>query len=311
MLISVIMPCFNVAPYVDAAIRSLLAQDHPAWEAVIIDDGSTDGTAERVAAYGDDRIQLERQANGGVSAARNRGLDLARGGAILFLDADDWLAPNALSRLAARLGDSVSVAAYGAFCFVTEDGSRVVRRKTGPFPEGRIIERLLVENLFANGGHLLIRAGAVAAVGRFRTDLVFGEDWEFWCRLALSGAIAVVPGGEPLLFVRQRSSGAYLRMATDPEAFLPCTRAIFDNPTLARQVPAATIARLRAQTEAENGWIIGREWIRHRQRARGLGWLRRSFRRRPSLKRAVLLSIAHLLPILPRRLAGPFRPYGA
>ena len=206
--------------------------------------------------------------------------------------------------MVACLDDGAAIAAYGAFCFVTEDGSRTVRTKTGPFPAGRIIERLLVENLFANGGHLLIRAEAIAAVGEFRDDLRFGEDWEYWCRLALDGMIAVVLGDAPLLFVRQRSSGAYLRMATDPDAFAPCTRAIFENPTLIRQLDPGRLARLRAGTEAENNWIIGRELIR-------LERLRRSFRRRPSVKRAILLVVAHLLPVMPTRLAGPFHPYGS
>ncbi len=316
MRISVIMPCFNVRPFVAAALASLLAQSHASWEAIVIDDGSTDGTDDVIASFADQRVQLVRQTNQGVSAARNRGIEMASGDALLFLDADDWLAPDAMARMVASLETALpggqagaAIAAYGSFCFVTEDGSRVVRSKTGPFPQGDIIERLLVENLFANGGHLLIRRAAVARVGLFRNDLRFGEDWEYWCRLALSGAIRVVPGDAPLLFVRQRSSGAYLRMATDPEAFLPCTQAIFGNPALVRRIEPRHLARLQRHTEAENGWIIGREFIRHGNLAGGSGWLRRSFRQRPSLRRAVLLAIAHLSPILPARFAGPFRPY--
>ena len=326
LLVSIVIPCFNVQAYVGAALDSLLAQTHTLWEALVIDDGSSDGTAERVAAYADPRVRLIRQANQGVSAARNRGIAQAAGAAMLFLDADDWLAPDALSRLAASLAaslgdarggprrDSGAVAAYGAFCFVTEDGSTVVRRKTGPFPAGDIVERLLVENLFANGGHLLIRADTIAAIGGFRDDLRFGEDWEYWCRLALAGPLAVVPGDAPLLFVRQRSTGAYLRMATDPDAFGPCTRAIFGAPALLRRIDATRLARLRLHTEAENGWIVGRESLRHGSVATGLPWLRRSFRKRPSAKRGVLLIVAHIVPFLPNRLArgrlaGPFRLY--
>lgn len=321
MLVSVVIPCFNVRTYIGKTLSSLLAQSHRRWEAIVVDDGSTDGTEAVVAACTDPRIRSVRQANQGVSAARNRGIDIASGQAVLFLDADDWLAPDALARMVARLEDprldgagledtGSALAAYGAFCFVTEDGSRVVHTKTGPFPQGQIIERLLVENLFANGGHMLIRAEAIAAIGKFRDDLRFGEDWEYWCRLAVYGTIAVVPGDAPLLFVRQRSTGAYLRMATDPDAFGPCTRAIFENPGLIRQVDPARLARLRAATEAETGWIVGRELLRHGRAATGLGWLRRSFRRRPSLKRAVLLILAHLLPVVPLRLNGPFRRYG-
>ena len=256
-------------------------------------------------------MRLIRQANRGVSAARNRGIELASGEAVLFLDADDWLAPDAMARMAARLQDGPAVAVYGAFCFVSEDGARTIHVKSGPFPEGDIVERLLVENLFANGGHLLIRRSAVDAIGGFRDDLRFGEDWEYWSRLALCGAITVVPGAAPLLFVRQRSSGAYLRMATDPEAFTPCVQAIFGNPALRDRLSAARLDRLLAETESENSWIVGRELVRHGKRSAGAARLRRSFRRRPRLKRAVLLVIAHLMPLWPVRLAGPFRPYGS
>ena len=315
MSVSVIIPCYNVRDYVADTLDSLLRQTHPLWSAIVIDDGSTDGTAELVRDYTDPRIRLVRQANQGVSAARNHGVDLAGGDAILFLDADDWLAPDALARMASALAESGAQAVYGAFCFVTEDGSRVVSRKPGPFPEGDIIERLLVENLFANGGHLLIGAWAIRQIGSFRADLRFGEDWEYWCRLAASGSIATVPGTEPLLYVRQRGSGAYLRMATDPEAFTPCTQAIFENPALLARFGAARLPALRRRTDAENGWIVGRELLRHGRRHAGLAALRRSFRRRPLPKRAVLLLIAHLLPILPQvaanRVAGPFRRYAA
>ncbi|WP_428395456.1 glycosyltransferase family 2 protein [Lichenicoccus sp.] len=316
VLVSVVIPCFNVRAYVGATLDSLLAQDEPAWEALVIDDGSTDGTSDHVARYCDGRIRLIRQANQGVSAARNRGLAEARGASLLFLDGDDWLAPDALSRLLRSLrGHPNAVAAYGAFCFVAEDAAstppvQVVRCKTGPFPEGDIIERLLVENLFANGGHLLIRANAAASLGGFRSDLRFGEDWEYWCRLALGGDIAVVPGSTPLLYVRQRSSGAYLRMATDPDSFLPCTEAIFGNPELRRRFTPPRLSRLRARTLAENGWIVGREAIRHGKVAEGRHSLRRSWLQNPSAKRAALLAIAYCLPLLPSRWIGPFRPYG-
>ncbi|WP_428377602.1 glycosyltransferase family 2 protein [Lichenicoccus sp.] len=313
MTVSVIIPCHNVRDYVGATLNSLLAQTHPLWTAIVIDDGSTDGTADLVRDYMDPRIRLVRQANQGVSAARNHGIALAGGEAILFLDADDWLAADALARMTACLETGSAQAAYGAFCFVTEDGSRVVATKPGPFPAGDIIERLLVENLFANGGHLLIRASAIRQVGLFRADLRFGEDWEYWCRLAASGPIATVPGAEPLLFVRQRGTGAYLRMATDPDAFGPCTAAIFGNPALVARFGTARVPALRRRTDAENGWIVGRELIRHGRRHPGLRALRRSFGRRPLARRAVLLLIAHLLPLLPpiaaRRIAGPFRPY--
>lgn len=310
MRINIVTPVYNVAPYIAPTLASVCAQTHADWTLLVVDDGSTDATADMVAQFGDPRIRLLRQANAGVSAARNRGIAEVDGDGVMFLDGDDWLAPDALSRLAATLGATDAVAAYGAFCFVTHDGSTVVARKTGPFADGDILERLVVRNLFANGGHVLIRADAIALAGPFRSDIAFGEDWEFWCRLACAGRFATVPGAAPLLFVRQRGGSAYLRMASDPRAFAPCMDAIFGNPQVAARLGHQRAAQLRTRTEAENHWIIGRELVRHGRRAEGLRWLRRSFARSPSARRGLMLAAAHGLGILPPRLHGPFRAYG-
>jgi len=311
--VSIITPAYNVAPFIGTALRSLLAQTMRDWEAVVVDDGSTDATAETVAVFPDSRIRLIRQDNAGVSAARGRAMAAASGDCLLFLDADDWLAPDALERLLAALdAEPDAVAAYGPFAFVAEDavpGDTPLRVKSGPFPSGDVVAALLRENLLANGGHLLVRRGAMARCGGFRAHIRYGEDWECWIRLALLGPFATVPGPAPLLFVRQRRGSAYFRMAHDPAAFMPAMEAIFSNPDLIARLGAARVAALRVQAEAENAWIIGRELIRHGRRGDGLPWLRRSLRAAPSAKRALLLAAAEALPLLPPSLHGPFAPY--
>jgi NAD(P)-dependent dehydrogenase (short-subunit alcohol dehydrogenase family) len=314
--VSILTPAHDVARFVGATLGSVLAQTVPDWEMVVVDDGSQDGTAAVVAARRDPRIRLLRQANAGVSAARSRAVQAARGEAVLFLDADDWLAPDALARLlsALRAAPPGTVGAYGAYAFVGEDaepGDPPLRRKTGPFPVGDILERLVVQNLFANGGHLLLRRGAVDRAGPFLSHLRYGEDWEYWIRLALQGPFAVVPGADPLLFVRQRTGSAFNRMARDPAAFRPAMQAIFGNPALAERLGAERVEALHRRAEAENAWIAGRELIRHGQRGPGLAKLRASVAAAPSPKRVLLLAAAHALPVLPRRLHGPFSAYPA
>jgi hypothetical protein len=122
----------------------------------------------------------------------------------------------------------------------------------------------------------------------------------------------VVPGAEPLLFVRQRTGSAYNRMARDSSAFAPAMQAIFDNPALAQRLGGAERVRaLRHRSEAENAWIAGRELIRHGLRGPGLAKLRASVAAAPSPKRVLLLAAAHALPVLPQRLHGPFTTYPA
>ena len=90
-LISVIMPAYNALPYIDQAIRSVLDQDYPNIELIVVDDGSRDGTPELAEQFGD-RVKVLRQKNAGPAAARNKGIAASRGDFIAFLDADDvWL----------------------------------------------------------------------------------------------------------------------------------------------------------------------------------------------------------------------------
>jgi glycosyltransferase involved in cell wall biosynthesis len=111
--LSVVMAAYNVGPYIERAIRSVLAQSSADLELIVIDDASSDDTVSRVTAIlnQDPRLVLLRQSrNLGVSAARNRGLDVARGDWIGIVDADDWIAPQRFQRLmneAERLGADV------------------------------------------------------------------------------------------------------------------------------------------------------------------------------------------------------------
>jgi glycosyltransferase involved in cell wall biosynthesis len=306
MHIGIVTPAFNVAPYIGDAIRSVLAQTHQDWTMTIVDDGSTDATAAIAGGIDDPRVRLIRQSNAGVSAARNRGLRATAAAAILFLDGDDWLSPDALSNLRAALQtDPNAVAAVGPYVRMSPGGANSgrVRRPAS----GDLLESLLVRNLFANGGHLLIHRVVLDATGPFHPGLCYGEDWEYWTRIARLGWFTATPEPAPLLFVRERHDGAYLGMATRPESFAPCMDAIFNAPALKMRFSVRELARLRGRAVAENDWIVGRELIRHGQRDEGRHFLRRSVAAAPSLKRIALLAAGSL----PMVRVGPFRSYPA
>ncbi len=313
--VSILTPAYNVARFIGATVDSVLAQDFRDWEMLVVDDGSSDGTAAEVTARRDPRLRLLRQENQGVSSARSRAMAEARGEAVMFLDADDWLAPDALRRLSAALAEAPEVVgAHGAYAVMAEDaepGDPPLRCRYAPQHAGDLLEHLLVQNLFVNGGHLLLRREALLRAGPFLPHLRYGEDWEYWIRLALQGPFAAVPGAEPLLFVRERLGSAYRRMAHDPAAFAPTMAAIYGSPALLERLGPQRLDQVRRRAEAENAWIVGRELIRHGDRPAGLERLRASVAGAPSPKRAILLAVAHALPLLPRPLHGPFAGYPA
>jgi len=295
--IGIVIPGHDAAPWITDAIGSVIVQSYSDWSLTVVDDGSTDATAAIVRRFlSDGRVMLIRQDRAGVSAARNRGIAACEDAdALLFLDADDWLAPDALARLALELhAASAAVAVCGPARFVAEHArpgaraGRVLRCQRGD-----ILPRLLVRNLFANGGHVLIRAEAVRETGGFRSDLAYGEDWEFFTRIATQGKFACVRGRDPVLFVRRRPNGVFRRMATDPASFAPCMEAIFASKTLLARFGASRLAAIQARTEAENAWVIGRALLAH-DRQEGHAWLRRSLAAKPSLGRLVATAVARL-----------------
>lgn len=303
MRIAIVTPAFNVAPFLGEAVRSVLAQTHKNWSLVIVDDGSTDATATVAASFQDKRIHLIQQDNAGVSAARNRGIRHAEAtapDALLFLDGDDWLAPNALALLATALDSAPwAAAACGRYARVTANGAA---RLSPPPHDGCLLERLMIRNLFANGGHLLIRHEVVQAAGDFRRDLSYGEDWEYWTRLALLGEFVSVQSRTPLLFARERAGSAMLTRAMDPAAYRAAIDAIHRNAAIANRLGSSRLLRLRHRADAETAWAVGRELIRHGQQRAGQRWLGRSVVSAPSVRRLLLISLSWLR-------IGPFRPY--
>ena len=128
MKVSVIIPAYNAADTIADTLQSLLNQTFPLWEAIIVDDGSTDETSAVVNKFieKDCRFRIIKQTNQGLSGARNSGIKLARYDWLLFLDADDWIFPQHLNRLTSALKADPSLkVVYCGWTYVTPDGEQV------------------------------------------------------------------------------------------------------------------------------------------------------------------------------------------
>ena len=172
MRISVLIPCYNAARYVEEALESAFSQGVDLHEVVVVDDGSTDGSADRVRVFGD-RVRVHRQANAGISGARNAALALATGDVIAFLDADDvWPDGGLRARLEALLTDDTIDYSYGRVeQFISPDVSPESASAHGTALMDPRPARL--------AGAMLVRRQAFTRVGGFSPILRLGEtlDW--------------------------------------------------------------------------------------------------------------------------------------
>lgn len=196
--ISVITPAYNAELFIGDAILSVLAQTHPYWELLVVDDGSTDDTADRVRQFHDARIRLIQQPNAGLPAARNTALDVATGNSVAFLDADDELLPNHLASVAKRFDESPHVAGLitdGYYFFEGRELARLSSRRRGPFPDGDIFG-LIIESsdVMAPPVAVALRRSAIEDRElRFDPTLRIGEDWDFFARFAEQAPIGSIP----------------------------------------------------------------------------------------------------------------------
>lgn len=190
-LISVVIPVYNSATTIEETLQSLLAQTWDHWEAIIIDDGSTDHTLEVIASVvgGDPRFVVRSQANAGPSAARNFGAKLARGTWLAFLDADDLWRDDKLAVLAAHIGRKDAADAYfGKISFMSDPSSHDSVFST--VPQGALnLEAVAGENKACTLSNFAISKEAFYYYGGFDTDMVHSEDLEFQLRIVAAGGL--------------------------------------------------------------------------------------------------------------------------
>lgn len=256
--VSVVIPAYDAAGTLPETLASLIAQTFTDFEAIVVDDGSRDDTAERARACGDPRVRVLSIANGGVAAARNHGIDAAGSELLAFLDADDLWQPDKLARqvetMRARPAAGVCVTSATRIDRDSQPVGETLFRDPDDVTEALLLESMIV-GCISSG---MIRRPLLERVGGFDTRLSQCADWDLWLRLSLATRFAVI--AQPLVGYRSYAGN----MSSNIGLLERDTFAVLDKFFAADG--AAAYQRLRRRVYS-NHWMIcagsyayGRQW---------------------------------------------------
>ena len=203
-LVSVVMAVRNVERFVREAVQSALGQTLSDFEVIVVDDGSSDGTAEVIRGIGDSRLHLTVLPHRGAPAALNHGVGISGGRYIAFLDGDDLWAASKLDEHVRFMESNASVdLTFSQSRLLTENGAPM--RLTTRVTRGAVtFERLFVDNVIANGSSVVVRRDALAQAGTFDTALSGAYDFDVWLRVALLRPANIFCLPRVLTFYRRR-----------------------------------------------------------------------------------------------------------
>jgi glycosyltransferase involved in cell wall biosynthesis len=203
-LISVIIPVYNGEKTIQETIESVLNQTLTDFELLVINDGSEDSTLEIVERIQDSRLKVFSYPNAGQATSRNRGIALASGEYISFIDADDLWTPDKLEAQLKVLQDNPQAAVAYSWTKCIDEFGQLSRRGSHISVTGDVYGQLLLIDFIENGSNPLIRAWALKEVGSFDESLSAAEDWDMWLRLAAYYSFVCVPS--PQILYRQSAN---------------------------------------------------------------------------------------------------------
>lgn len=250
-LVSIIIPTYNRVGYLRDSVDSVLAQTFSRWELIVVDDGSTDGTASYLSSLTDERIKVVESAHCGMpSRLRNVGVARAKGRYIAFLDSDDMWAPTKLEAQVADLDRNPAARwSYTRVRWIDEkgedrplpDGSRWQRC------EGWIFEQLVTRTAWVATPAVMVERSLFHEAGGFDETLRFSEDYELWLRLARLSPTSVV--ATPLVAVRQHPGNSWRTQgAQSLESWVGVYERLLADPAL--QSSRRVCLRMRARATA-------------------------------------------------------------
>ena len=190
------MPAFNAERYIAQAVESVLVQSYTPWELIVVNDGSTDGTAGVLERYSDSRIKVIHQTNSGEPAARNAALDAMQGEYVAFLDADDLYLEQHLKKALERLNECSCDGVYSDGHYCDQAGTpqrRLSSWRRGPFEGAIFPEVVRASDVFGPPVCVVLRRDPILKQGlRFDPRLPVGCDWDFLTRFSEHCAFAYV-----------------------------------------------------------------------------------------------------------------------
>jgi glycosyltransferase involved in cell wall biosynthesis len=322
--ISVVIPTFNRARQVDAALKSVLAQTYREFEVIVIDDGSTDGTGEALQEIisprgnGGKRVRYFFQSNQGQSAARNKGTSEARGEWVAFLDSDDVWLPEKLEWQVRALDQF-----KGKCCACITDARLVdnLGMDTTAFQESRKryeetfgMETESVGNLVMCRdpfwvSTLLVRTDVVKQVGWFDLHLEYAEDHDFLFRLSLVTSFCYV--NKPLSSLDRSKSpqGSKCRPWDEVEVRLRGSQSMYEkwlklDSELPPDVRKTVVQNLRQVYSAWTNW-----YLEHKRYDEARQAVCKAMKCEPTTKLAIKWTLTHVAPRFARRISPKMRVY--
>jgi glycosyltransferase involved in cell wall biosynthesis len=234
-LVSIVVPSYNHGRYLEEAIDSILAQDYPHVELIVIDDGSTDNSREILTGYGK-QFHWEFQENQGQVATLNRGWSMSKGDIIGYLSADDLLLPGSVSAAVDCLRQHPeAVLSYSDFHLIDPE-SAVVRRVVAP---ECTYHDMVVKMLCPPGPGAFFRKTAFEKAGLWHTGYKQMLDFEYWLRLGLHGQFIHIPQTLAAYRVHQGSQSFAAASAIRPEEPITIINDYFKNPLVPSDVRAS------------------------------------------------------------------------
>ena len=239
-MVSIIVPTYNNAHLISETLKSIWNQTYSDWECLVIDNGSTDNTSDvvRIFCESDRRFIYVYQRNNGVSAARNAGLRLLKGDYVQFLDSDDLLETDKISRQVEYLENNEDVdVVYSDFMRFASDipgkfSGEAIAVGAGYVANSEMLPKLIRGN-FLRINTPLLRRRVIDIVGFFRENLYSVEDWEYWMRCAcrrIKFTYYTAPAANVL--VRINPNGLSHDLQTMQRHYLPALQEIFIHESL-------------------------------------------------------------------------------